>query len=94
MKDFFKNANFISIIVLFISALIIAFIWYSPILFKGYSPNIIYEQIILAKNLAKSGVYGLYNDHGVLLASDLMKETLTIFPVNDSYSNSYVLPPL
>jgi len=49
-------------------------VWYAPIIFKGYAPYKINEQIVLAKNLSKAGVYSIENDKNVFLASSLLKE--------------------
>lgn len=49
-------------------------VWYSPVLFKGYPISPIHEQIVLGKNIAKTGMYALESDLNILLSSDLLKE--------------------
>ncbi len=49
-------------------------VWYSPVLFKGYPASPMQAQIILGKNIAKTGMYALENDLNVFLSSGLIKE--------------------
>lgn len=65
---------FFKITIIIFAVFISGIIWYSPFLFKGYSPDAVNDQLVLARNLAVSGKYSLYNDHGVLLASDMIAE--------------------
>lgn len=68
-----NNYLYYALFLLIISALAAVF-WYSPVIFKGYTPEMMGEQIILGKNLAKTGIYALENDLNVLLSSNLIKE--------------------
>lgn len=65
---------FFKITIIIFAVFISGIIWYSPFLFKGYSPDAVNDQLVLARNLAVSGKYSLYNDHGVLIASDMIAE--------------------
>jgi len=66
--NIFKNKS-LKIILIIFSVLVAGVVWYSPFLFKGHSPDAVNDQLVLARNMAKTGKYSLYNDHGVLLAS-------------------------
>ena len=66
--------HFLKIILVLFSVFIGGLVWYSPFLFKGYSPDAVNDQLVLARNLAKTGKFSIYNDHGVLLASDMIAE--------------------
>ena len=48
-------------------------VWYSPIIFKGYSTSIISEEIVLARNYYQSGVLVKQNNLNVTLAPSLIK---------------------
>lgn len=72
MNIFQKTAS--KVILIIISVLTVGVIWYSPFVFKGYSPDAVNDQLVLARNMAVSGKYSLYNDHGVLIASDMIAE--------------------
>lgn len=69
-----KN-SYLKITAIFFVALVAGLVWYSPFLFKGYSPDVVNDQLVLARNMAKTGKFSLYNDHGVLLASDMVART-------------------
>lgn len=64
----------LSVLFLILPVFSVSFLWYSPILFKGYHPDIINDQLVLARNLAESGKFTLYNDRGVVISSDMVKE--------------------
>jgi len=49
-------------------------VWYSPVLFKGYSPDVLSSPILLARNLSQTGVYSIDNELNVVLSSNLIKE--------------------
>lgn len=49
-------------------------VWYSPILFKGSILSGAEGNIILARNLAQTGIRGTENDLNVLLSSNLVKD--------------------
>lgn len=68
------RSPFFKITLIVFTVLISGLVWYSPFLFKGYSPDAVNDQLVLARNLDKSGKFSLYNDHGVLLASDMVSE--------------------
>ncbi|MFA5029379.1 MAG: hypothetical protein WC518_01350 [Patescibacteria group bacterium] len=48
-------------------------IWSTPILFKGYPVSLRSVEIVLARNLAQSSVYGSENDLNVVVAPELVK---------------------
>jgi len=68
------RSYFFKITIIVFASFISGIIWYSPFLFKGHSPDAVNDQLVLARNMAKTGKYSLYNDHGVLLASDMVAE--------------------
>ncbi len=49
-------------------------VWYSPVIFKGYSHQPINRDILLARNYQQSGVLATESDQNVVLASKLVKE--------------------
>ncbi|MDD5032962.1 MAG: hypothetical protein PHC85_02525 [Candidatus Pacebacteria bacterium] len=51
------------------------FVWYSPVLLKGYAPYKIKDSILLARNIEISGVYGYENGKNVILAPSLAKDS-------------------
>ena len=61
-------------------------IWYSPFLFKGYLPDAVNDQLVLARNMTVSGKYSLYNDHGVLLASDMIAEKGEVSSIGNKFT--------
>ncbi len=68
-----KNAlNLISFLII-ISALA-ALVWYSPVMFKGYSPMELWKSSLLARNLSQEGFFGAENSLNVFLASSLVEE--------------------
>src|SRR3989344_5768507 len=64
------KSKILKVFFLFFAVLFAAGVWYSPFLFKGYYPDAVNDQLVLAKNLQKTGKYSMYNDKGVLLSSD------------------------
>jgi len=66
-----RNFKYLFFLILPVAA---AAVWYSPIFFKGYSVSPISEQIVLGRNIAKTGMYAMENDLNVLLSSDLIKK--------------------
>jgi len=63
------KSKILKVFFLFFAVLFAAGVWYSPFLFKGYYPDAVNDQLVLAKNLQKTGKYSMYNDKGVLLSS-------------------------
>ena len=62
-------------ILFFVAVFLSAFVvWYSPIIFKGYAPYKVSEQIILAKNLHKSNFYSMESEKNVFLSSFIINE--------------------
>ena len=49
-------------------------VWYSPIVFKGYSSQGISKEMVLAKNYSQTGVLADQNDLNVTLAPGLVEE--------------------
>jgi len=68
-----KHFLFISMFLMsvFILAVIV---WYSPILFKGYSPNGVGIDINIARNINEAGIFSLENNLNVVLSSSLISE--------------------
>ena len=66
-----KNIKFLFFIGIFFLAIII---WYSPIVFKGYSIQGISKEIILARNYYQTGVLADQNNLNITLAPSLIKE--------------------
>ena len=75
-------------ITIFVSAIFFLAIsvWYSPSLFKSYTPHTVSDQIILGRNLAQTGVYGAENDLNVLLSSNLVKDQAHTSATGDKLS--------
>ena len=48
-------------------------VWYSPIVFKGYSTQPVSEDILLARNYHQTGVLAIQNDQNVTISSNLIK---------------------
>ena len=61
----------IFILSIFVLAIIV---WYSPILFKGYSPYGLSVGALLSQNLYENNSYSLENNLDVVLSSSLIKE--------------------
>lgn len=72
MTRFKRHLLMVIIMATFLVAAV--FVWYSPVLFKGYAAHPFPATLILARNLSQSGVYGLENNLNVVLAPDLVKE--------------------
>lgn len=70
-----KRLNKNLLIIFFLLAVFVLAIgvWYSPIIFKGYSASIISREIVLARNYYQSGVLANQNNLNVTLASSLIK---------------------
>src|SRR3989344_4891819 len=54
------------------AAILVAFVWYFPFLFKGYHSDVVNDQLVLARNILSGDKYSLYNDNGVLISSELV----------------------
>jgi len=63
--------NSVFLLVIFILAVIV---WYSPILFKGYSPNLVDSNINIARNINESGIFSLEDNLNIVLSSSLISE--------------------
>ena len=48
---------------------ILSFLRIAPVVYKGYAPTGLHENIILARNLAISGKYSIENKNNVILSS-------------------------
>ncbi len=68
-----KHFLFITIFLLVVFILAIG-IWYSPILFKGYSPSAPSADSILAHNLYENNFYSVENNINIVLSSSLVKD--------------------
>jgi len=71
LKFIFKQYKLLFFVVIFFLAI---GVWYSPIIFKGYSTQGIPSAIVLARNYYQSGVLAEQNDLNVTLAPSLIKE--------------------
>lgn len=60
---------FLSVVFVFAIA-----VWYSPIIFKGYSTRGISQDILLARNYHQTGVLAVHNNQSILISSNLVKE--------------------
>lgn len=49
-------------------------VWYSPVLFKGYTPYKMTEIMPIAKNLSQTGKFSMEDKQSVLLPTSLIKE--------------------
>lgn len=68
-----KKGLLITIFLLVVFVLAIA-VWYSPIIFKGYSSQVISEQMHLARNYHETGVFAVQNSQNITISSDLIKK--------------------
>ena len=66
--NFFQKTT-VKIVLIIFAVFVAGAIWYSPFLFKGYLPDAVNDQLVLARNLQKTAKYSMYNDRGVLLSS-------------------------
>ena len=64
------------LITIFLSAIFIlaVAVWYSPIIFKGYSTQGISQDMLLARNYHQTGVLATHNNQSILISSSLIKE--------------------
>ena len=68
-----KSFLLISIFLLAIFILAVA-VWYSPVLFKGYSTHAFTTNTLMGRNVYLTGLYSAENDLNVFLAPSLVKE--------------------
>ncbi|MBU2472869.1 MAG: hypothetical protein ABII95_02600 [Patescibacteria group bacterium] len=68
-----KNLLITSIFLLAVFILAIV-VWYSPVMFKGYSSNSPSTGSLLARNLHQSGLYSIENNLNVALSSNSIKD--------------------
>ncbi len=73
MKNTKNNFLFISIFLLLVFILAVI-VWYSPILFKGYSTHSLNINALMARNIHLTGLCSTENDLNVLLSSSLIQE--------------------
>lgn len=67
-KSILKTTFLIAIFVLAIS------VWYSPILFKGYSNTAISRDVLLAKNYHQAGTFATQNNQSITVSSSLIEK--------------------
>jgi len=77
--------------IIFIAYLIVVFfviiaIWYSPIIFKGYPAEPMGSEIVLARNYAQTGVYGLEDDLNIVVAPELVSENANVSSLGNKFS--------
>jgi len=75
LKEENKQRKFLCIVFFLIVIFFLAVgIWYSPIIFKGYSPTGISKETVLARNYFQGGILADQNDLNIVLSSNLIKE--------------------
>ncbi len=74
MQKNMKKKLFFKILFLFFIFIIAIFIWYSPVLFKGYSNVIPVSSRSIARNIVTSGKFSLESEKNVILGSGIVKE--------------------
>jgi len=57
-------------------------VWYSPIIFKGYPPQPISQDMLLAKNYHDTGVLATHNSQSVVVSSDLTRDNSYQLPIS------------
>ena len=62
------------VLLLFIVVPLAVIIWYSPVLFKGHSTLISRDALLLARNYAQFGVFGIEDDLNIVVSPPLVKE--------------------
>ncbi len=67
----FKQYKILFLIIIFFLAV---GVWYSPIIFKGYSSQVVSEQMLLARNYHETGVFAAQNSQNITISSDLIKK--------------------
>ena len=72
-KNIQDNFLFIGLFLLAVFVLAIA-VWYSPVLFKGYSTYTISANAVMARNVYQTDLYSAESDLNVFLSSNLIKE--------------------
>jgi len=56
--------------------------WYSPIIFKGYSSQLISQDMLLAKNYHETGILAVQNNQSVVILSGLTKDNAYQLPIS------------
>jgi len=69
-----KNRFLVGSIFLLVVFVLAVGVWYSPVLFKGYSTYSMTSNMLIGRNAYLTGLYSAENDLNVLLASDLIEE--------------------
>ena len=91
MKDMGIKKYFFVIYLVVIFFSIIA-VWYSPVLFKGYPAEAMSYEIILARNYADDGIYGLEDDLNIVVAPELVESRVNVSSMGNKFSTiSYSL---
>ncbi|MDP2947730.1 MAG: hypothetical protein Q8N88_06470, partial [Nanoarchaeota archaeon] len=62
-------------------------VWYSPIIFKGYSTQPISQDMLLAKNYHESGILAVQNNQSVVISSDLNKNESYQLPISKYFGS-------
>ncbi|MBL7148204.1 MAG: hypothetical protein ISS82_05245 [Nanoarchaeota archaeon] len=68
-----KSFLLVGIFLLVVFVLAVA-VWYSPVLFKGYSTHVFTTNTLMGRNVYLTGLYSAENDLNVFLAPSLVKE--------------------
>jgi hypothetical protein len=69
-----KNKKFLTALFIIGAFFLAIIVWYSPIIFKGYTVHEMSAEIILARNYYQTGVFANQNDLNVILSPSLIKE--------------------
>ncbi|MDP2947311.1 MAG: hypothetical protein Q8N88_04285, partial [Nanoarchaeota archaeon] len=62
-------------------------VWYSPIIFKGYSFQPISQDMLLAKNYHESGIFAVQNNQSVVISSGLNKNESYQLPISKYFGS-------
>lgn len=73
IKKILKTKVFWAVFLVF-TFLVAILIWYSPVVFKGYSAGSVGSEVILARNYAQTGLLGMESDLNVVVAPELVKQ--------------------
>ncbi|MBU3925550.1 hypothetical protein KJ763_00060 [Patescibacteria group bacterium] len=79
LKHKFKQYKALFLVCIFFLAILV---WYSPIIFKGYSVQPISQDILLARNYHETGILAIQNNQSIIISSDLIEEQGYQLPVS------------
>jgi len=67
----FKQYKILFLVCVFFLAVLV---WYSPVIFKGYSAQPISQDVLLAKNYHETGILAIQNNQSIVVSSNLIVE--------------------